>query len=103
MKLPDYLQRMEVTVKPKLSDGAHGPIYDNKYQINGYFQEERELVRDDEGDEVVSNSQLFTSEKIDLKKGSIITFEGNEHTVMRTSQKRNAMTGKFHHTQVWMR
>ena len=102
-KLPAYMQQNEVTVEVYEGDGAYGPIYSDPVTISCYYQQKNEKVLDDEGDEIISSSQFFTSSGLDMKKGSKVTFEGNTNKVMTTSEKRNALTGKVHHQQVWLR
>ena len=102
MKLPKAAQPHTVTIKDYEGDGAYGPTYSDPYEVQGYFQQEREVVKDQEGNEVVSDAQLFTSEDIKPPPESIITFNGVEHEVISISPKYNALTGQKSHTEVVM-
>ena len=102
MKLPKAAQPHTVTIKEYEGDGAYGPTYSDPYEVKGYFQQERKLVKDDEGNEIVSDAQFFTSEDIEPPPESIITFNGVENEVISISPKYNALTGQKSHTEVVM-
>jgi len=102
MKLPDIVQPHTVTIEEYEGEGAYGPQYSDSYEVNGYYQEENKYIRNDEGDEVTSSSQFFTSADIKPPQKSKLTFDGNENEVMTTSVKRNAITGKISHVQVML-
>ena len=102
MKLPKAAQPHTVTIKDYEGDGAYGPTYSDPYEVQGYFQQEREVVKDQEGNEVVSDAQFFTSEDIEPPTESIATFNGVEHEVISISPKYNALTGQKSHTEVVM-
>lgn len=100
MKLPKFVQPHTVDVQEYNGDTTYGPDYSDSYEVEGYFQNTRKYIRDDEGDEVVSESQFYTSEDIDLPKKSIVTFDGIDHEVITTSRKTNALIGKLTHVEV---
>ena len=102
MKLPKAAQPHTVSIKEYEGDGAYGPIYSDPYEVQGYFQQERKVVKDQDGNEVVSDAQFFTSEDIEPPTESIATFNGIEHEVIEYSPKVNALTGQNSHTEVVM-
>lgn len=102
MKLPKFVQPHTVEIKPKEDDGAYGPIYGDVFESTGYFVEKEKLVRDDEGNEVISSSQYYTSDDIDLKQDSEITFNGRTEKVMKTQRYYDALTGKLSNVQVML-
>ena len=102
MKLPKAAQPHTVEVKDYEGDGAYGPTYSDPYEVQGYFQQEREVVKDQEGNEIVSDSQFYTSEDVEIPKESIITFNGIENEVVSTAPKYNALTGQKSYTEVVM-
>ena len=102
MRLPQSIQPNTATIQKYEGDGAYGPTYADPIEVKGYFQQKEKMIRDDEGDEVVSMSQFYTGKDIDVPKGSILTFNG-EHIVQTTSRKLNALTGQFSHLQIWLR
>jgi len=103
MKLPKALQPHEVIIKSYLGNSASGPIYADPFTVNGYFQETHKLVENDEGDEVMSNSQFFTSEHLDIEAKSQITYKDKKYDVITTSTKTNALTGLTTHMSIHMR
>ena len=102
MKLPKVAQPHTVEVKDYEGDGAYGPTYSDPYEVQGYFQQEREVVKDQEGNEIVSDAQFFTSEDIEPPPESVVTFNDTEHEVISISPKYNALTGQKSHTEVVM-
>ena len=102
MKLPKAAQPHTVTIKEYEGDGAYGPTYSDSYEVQGYFQQEREVVKDQEGNEIVSDAQFFTSEDIEPPTESIVTFNDIEHEVISISPKYNALNGQKSHTEVVM-
>lgn len=102
MKLPKFMQPHTVEIKEYKGDSAYGPQFADPYEVEGYFQEQRKYVRSDEGDEVVSESQFFTSKDINVPQESEITFEGSTHKVINTSRKKNALNGQLTHVEIAM-
>ena len=110
MKLPKAAQPHTVAIKEYEGDGAYGPIFSEPYEVQGYFQQERKVVKDQEGNEVVSDAQFFTSENIRPPTESLVYFpltedkleENTQHEVVSVSPKTNAMTGQKSHTEVVM-
>ena len=108
MKLPKAAQPHTVTIKDYEGDGAYGPTYSDPYEVQGYFQQEREVVKDQDGNEVVSDAQFFTSEDIEPPPESLIYFplteeeleKNTKHEVISISTKYNALTGQKSHTEV---
>lgn len=103
MKLPKFLQPHTVQIEEYLGNSAGGPLYDAPYSITCYFQEKHKLVENDEGDEVMSNSQLFTSEELDLEPNSRVSYQNKKYDVITTSPKTNALTGQQTQLEVYMR
>jgi hypothetical protein len=103
MKLPKSVQPHTVTIKPYLGDGAYGPQYDDEFESTGYFVQKESLTRDDEGNEVVSSSQYHTSDDIELKQQSELTFNGKTETVVTTNKYYNAFTGKLSNVEVMLK
>ena len=103
MKLPQFVQPHVVTIEPYEGEGAYGPIYGDTYTIKGYYVEKEEYSRNDDGDEVLSSSQLYTSENITLQKKSKLTFESNTKEVLTTNRNFNAMTGQHSNSVVMLK
>lgn len=103
MKLPKSVQPHTVTVKPFLGDGAYGPQYGDTFESTGYFVEKEELTRDDDGNEVVSSSQYHTSDDLDLKQQSELTFNSKTETVVTTNRYYNAFTSQLSNVEVMLK
>lgn len=102
MKLPKFVQPHTVAIEEYEGAGAYGPTFADSYDCQGYFQQERKYVRGDEGDEIVSSCQFFTSDNIDPPGQSKVTFDGKEYIVISSSPKTSAIGGKHSHTEVYM-
>ncbi|MDX3065396.1 hypothetical protein PV518_25005 [Streptomyces sp. ND04-05B] len=59
MKLPGFLLRHEVTVEAKEGEGPYGPTYAAPVTVRCFVEQKTRLVRNAEGDEVVSSSTVF--------------------------------------------
>lgn len=103
MKLPKALQPHEVQIEEYLGNTASGPKYADPYTVRGYFQEKHKLVENDEGDEVMSNSQFYTSKELEFEPKSRVSYKNKKYDVITTSPKTNALTGQQTHTEVYMR
>ena len=88
------------TLKPLESSGSLGPSFGDEKELEGFFEETRELVRDQQGDEVVSSSRFFTNELVRPKTGSILEFDGVEHDVIGYDLHRNILNGEYAYTVV---
>ncbi len=102
MRMPKAIQPHKVSIKEYEGDGAYGPVYSDPYNSTGYFQEERKVVKNKEGNEVVSDAQYYTSDDISPPTESIITFNGVDHEVLQVAPRDNALTGKTNHVEVVM-
>ena len=102
MKLLNSMQPHTVLLIPLLSSGAMGDNWGDSFEIKGYMEEEMQLVRDQEGDEVTANSVFYTSEELDIKKGSKLEWD-DEYYVMKVERKYNALSGQLAYTALYLR
>ena len=100
MRLPKTLQPHTIIIKEYKGSSAYEDLYDEPYEIDGYMEESRTFVRNDEGDQVISNSQFFTSEDVYIPPKSIIKYNNREYIVITTQRHTNALTGKLAHVEV---
>jgi len=101
VKLPRFLQPDTVSVKEYQGDSAYGPSYKDPYELEGLLEKTRKFVRNDEGDQVVSESQFYTSEDREPPPQSkLIEEDGTEHIIIKASPQKNALTGKINHTEI---
>lgn len=59
MKVSKRLLPSRVTIRPYLGDGAYGPVYGETVEVPARIAYENRLIRDRQGSEVVSGSQLM--------------------------------------------
>lgn len=102
MKLPKSAQPHTATIKPYLGSSAYDPQYGDEFKSTGYYVQKNRLTKDDEGNEVLSGSQYYTSDDINLKQQSEITFKNNTETVIKTNRYSNALTGKLSNVEVML-
>ena len=100
MKMPKFLQNKQATLKKYEGDTPQGPSYEDPVTIKGYYEQEREIVKDDDGNEVISESQFYTSEDIEIPPQSILEIGERENEVITVSRYEIPITGKFNHQEV---
>ena len=98
--LPKFLQNDEASIEEYGGSSAYGPEYSDPYSVEGYMEESRTYVRNENGDQVVSSAQFFTSEEISPPPQSKLNFDGSEHIVITVSTNRNAVTGEENHVEI---
>jgi hypothetical protein len=84
MRIPSFLMRQKVEIKPFLGSGAYGPIYGDPYQIKCRIESKRSLVRDREGNEVVSEARVYFPHNISLETESSVTWNSREYKVINS-------------------
>lgn len=103
MKIPQFVQPHTVEIEPYEGEGTYGIVYGTPFNSTGYYVDKKEYIRDDDGDEVVSSSQYYTSEDLDIKTKSKLTFNGNTKEVLGINKNYNAMTGQHSNTVVMLK
>lgn len=98
MKL--FVKPHTATLKQLESSGSLGPNFGEEIELEGFFEETRELVRDQDGDEVVSSSRFFTGDLVRPKTGSLLEFDGVEHDVISYDLHRSILNGEHAYTVV---
>lgn len=69
MKLPDDFLLHQVEVSTMNGEGAYGTTYGAPLVVRGFLDDTRALVRNSQGDQVVSESRFYC----DLDQGSTFT------------------------------
>jgi hypothetical protein len=83
--VPDYLLRHRVTIAAYLGEGAYGPEYDTPVTgVLAFVADKRRLVRDRNGDEVVSETTVI------LKPGTVCPPESTVTVWPGTSRERTS-------------
>ncbi|MDF5756657.1 hypothetical protein [Spongiactinospora sp. TRM90649] len=80
--LPAWLLRHRVIIEPYLGDGAYGPVFGPAAVHPCLADDERKMVRDAEGSEVVSELTLYLMPGVVCPAGSRVTVNGRSTTVI---------------------
>lgn len=90
-----------VTLERYAGDSAYGPTYEAPEELDCYFEINRRLIRDSNGDQVVSSAKMYIDAGIDLPPpNSKVTFNGDEYIVMKSDPKNDLLAGGRNHTEV---
>jgi len=105
MKLPKSVQPHTATITEYEGEGAYGPIWGNSYEVDCYFVHKEKIAFDNEGNEVTSPSQIYTSADVNPKKQSEVEFEWREKPleVIAVNRYDNAMTGQLSNVEIMLR
>ena len=90
-----HLFTRTATVEPFEGSGAYGPIYGAPTEVSCWVDWTRELVRDADGNEVVSSAHLFADADTTLPVESRVTVDGHTTTAI-TSQVAHTPAGPHH-------
>ena len=82
MSIPAALLVHTATVKPYAGSGAYGDVYGDVFDLPCYFEQKRQLVRDSDGDETVSEATVYADLGAEVPPGSLVSVDGYESTVM---------------------
>ncbi len=94
MKLPKSLLIHEADIEDYEGDDGFEEEYGDAYTVNGYMEYNRKVVRDREGNEVVSEAQFITTPDVNPPPESKLTYNGNEHQVISVAHYDNPLNGK---------
>ena len=73
MLIPGFLLPHTVVVEPYAGSGAYGDVYDARVTVRGYVEDTRRLVRNERGDEVVSETSVYARPEVHIPLGSRVT------------------------------
>lgn len=85
MSIPSYLLVHTASVEPYEGSGAYGDVFAAAFDLPCYFEMERKIVRDSDGDDAVSEGQVHADLGPEIKPGSRVTVNGYESTVITIS------------------
>lgn len=92
--------KMDVTVSYKHRrgyDDTGSPLYDEPVSIPCRIEDDRRIVKDMSGHEVVSERVLFTEREIGLNDALVL--DGKDVAIIRVSRKKSVY-GEYDHTEV---
>ncbi|WP_433426346.1 hypothetical protein ACQP1V_42710 (plasmid) [Microtetraspora malaysiensis] len=82
MTLPAWLMRHTAVIEPFEGDGAYGAVYGDPVTARCLVDDERRMVRDAQGTEVVSDTTVFFPPGTVCPEGSRVTVNGRTTTVI---------------------
>jgi hypothetical protein len=103
MKLPKFVQPHTATITEYEGEGAYGPVWGDSYEIECYFVHKEKIAFDEEGNEITSPSQIYTSTDIKPKKQSEVKVNGETLEIIAVNRYDNAMTGKLSNVEIMLR
>jgi hypothetical protein len=83
--IPAHLLVHTASVEPYEGSGAYGDVYGAPVALPCYFEAERKIVRDAEGDEAVAEATIYADLGDEIKPGSRVTVNGYSSTVITVS------------------
>jgi hypothetical protein len=100
--LPDRLLRHLISVQPYLGAGPSGAVYGEAFTRRAYVEDKRQLVRDAAGDEVISETTVYTNpgpQEIP-PKSKVTVPSGRTSLVITANRREGAMHGHRDHLEV---
>lgn len=102
---PPYELFRPVTVQRYAGEGSRGPVYDDDVTLSAVVDDERRLVRNDQGDEVTSETTLmFDLEAfgpgVELTPESVVTLPGRSSRVVAVTRHDKVQHGAWAHVEV---
>ena len=95
--IPAQLLVHTASVEPYEGSGAYGDVYGAAYSLPCYFEAERKIVRNSEGDEAVAEATVYADLGNEIKPGSRVSANGYSSTVITVSVFDDAgLTGLAH-------
>ncbi|WP_336214386.1 hypothetical protein [Nonomuraea sp. LPB2021202275-12-8] len=98
--LPEWLLQHEATIEPYLGDGAYGPVWGPPVTVRCLVDDERRLVRDEQGLEVVSDTTLYLPPGTVCPAGSKVTTGGRTITVITAFNRDAGLLPTPNHVEV---
>jgi hypothetical protein len=103
MEIPGYLLRHQVTVQPQLGEGSAGDVYGGAVPVRCFRDERRRMVRNPQGQEVVSEVTLLCRLRyanVFTPDAKVLLDDGREVFVMQVSRRDDSGLGAWQHLEV---
>lgn len=85
--IPGFLLRHTVTVEPFEGEGPFGTTYGAPVEVRCFVDEKRQLVRNNEGSEVVSSTTVYMPLNTVCPVGSRVTVNDRTTTALTSSRR----------------
>ncbi len=83
----DFLLRHQIVVEPYLGQAASGPRYDGPTTVACFVDDKRRKVRNEVGDEVISESTVYCRLETVAPPKSRVTVNGREAFVITAARR----------------
>ena len=83
--IPAHLLVHTASVEPYEGSGAYGDVYGTAYNLPCYFEAERKIVRNSDGDEAVAEATVYADLGAEVNPGSRVAVNGYSSTVITVS------------------
>ncbi|SEU46609.1 hypothetical protein [Nonomuraea wenchangensis] len=100
MLIPEWVFTHTATIEPYEGDGAYGPIFGSQVTERCLVDDERRLVRNAEGSEVVSDTTIFFPPGTHCPEGSRVTVNDRTTTVIASHNRSGGGLPTPDHTEV---
>lgn len=100
MLIPEWVFTHEAEFEPLEGEGAYGPIFGPPVTERCLVDDERKLVRNAEGSEVVSDLTIFLRAGAYYPAGSRVTVSGRTTTVIASKNRDGGGLPTPDHTEV---
>lgn len=95
--IPDYLLVHTLQIEPYLGSGAYGDQFGAARSVRCYYEGKRRLVRDGDGNEVVSEATVYVNPGEDIPDGSRVRIFGRDsHVITVAVLDDGGLTGLAH-------
>lgn len=95
--IPAHLLVHTLSLEPYAGSGAYGDQYGAAVSVPCYYEGKRRLVRDGNGDEVVSEATAWVQPGVDVPDGSRVTVLGRTtHVITVSVLDDGGLTGLAH-------
>lgn len=81
MRIPKWMLDQEIQYQPYSGSGAYGPVYEDTVTTQARVEYTRTKTMDDEGNEVVSGTKLYTGPDETLNPSAKVFHDGNTYEV----------------------
>ena len=81
MKIPKWMLNQEIQYRPYSGSGAYGPVYGNTVTAQARVEHSRTKTIDDDGNEVVSDTRLYTRPDETLNSSAKVIHNSNTYQV----------------------
>lgn len=96
----EHLLNQTVILKPKQGQSGYGtPIYSDGYPVAVRWEDSIQIIKNKEGEEVVSNAKIFTLTP--MKIDDILVYNEIEWPIIKVASI-PGMDGSIHHWEVYV-